>query len=61
MDKLTGYYYAINNSGENTYDFIFTPSKSQAKYRRNKYGDRIVFVDFKTWETHIINEDELKI
>ena len=54
-----GIYYAVNNNGERTYDFVDKPTKKQVKYQRVKNGRRTVFLNFRDWIEYIVNEDEL--
>lgn len=55
-----GFYYAVNNKGERTYDFVDKPTKKQVKYQRTKNGNRCIFLNFKDWEEYLVTEDELK-
>lgn len=60
INSRHGIYYAVNNYGERTYDFVDErPTKKQAEYRRKKYGDRIVYMDFIDFKEYSINEDDL--
>lgn len=60
VNSRSGVYYAVNNEGQKTYDFIEVPTLRQATNRRNKHGDRIVFLSFQDWKEYAVSENELK-
>lgn len=59
IENREGIYYAIDNNGEKTWDFIDKPSKKQAQYQRKKNGNRIAFLSFQSWKEYIISEEDL--
>lgn len=59
IDERDGIYYAITKEGNRHWDFIDKPTKKQARYQRNKHGNRIVFKSFTDWKEYLVNEDEL--
>lgn len=59
INSRGGIYYAVNNTGSSTCNFVDPPTRKQAEYRRKKYGDRIVFLSFEDWKEYIVHEDEL--
>ncbi|NRQ69742.1 hypothetical protein HQK17_16360 [Bacillus cereus] len=59
IDERDGIYYAITKEGNRHWDFIDKPTKKQARYQRNKYGNRIVFKSFTDWKEYLVNEGEL--
>lgn len=56
VESQAGVYYAVDNTGERTYDFIDIPTKKQAVNRRIKYGNRIVFLNFNNFTEYRVNE-----
>lgn len=59
VNQRNGVYYAVNNAGKKTFDFIDKPSRKQVKYQRVKNGCRTVFLSFHDWKEYLITEDEL--
>lgn len=59
IEERDGIYYAITKEGNRHWDFIDKPTKKQARYQRNKHGNRIVFKSFTDWKEYLVNEDEL--
>lgn len=58
IKNRSGIYYAIDNSGTKTWDFVDKPTKKQAIYQRRK-GRRIAFLSFSDFTEYIISENEL--
>ncbi|MES5866656.1 hypothetical protein [Bacillus cereus group sp. RP32] len=59
IEERDGIYYAITKEGNRHWDFVDKPTKKQARYQRNKHGNRIVFKSFTDWKEYLVNEDEL--
>lgn len=60
VNKTNGLYYAVDNNGTRTWDFIdVKPTEKQAKYQRVTNGRRIIFLSFNDWKEYTVNEDEL--
>ncbi|PHC36789.1 hypothetical protein COF09_28945 [Bacillus toyonensis] len=60
IEQRDGIYYAITRDGQRHWDFVDKPTKKQARYQRNKHGNRIVFKSFTDWKEYLVSEDELE-
>ncbi|WP_236734969.1 hypothetical protein [Bacillus mycoides] len=60
IEERKGIYYAITKDGNRHWDFVDKPTKKQARYQRNKHGNRIVFKSFADWKEYLVSEDELE-